>query len=364
MADTKEIHDQLCQELQEAAEQYLIDRTIALTAFQNLADDYQGAKQALIDSGALQVDRQGNIKAGWYQDSQSYQDQRVAGKSNAGVAAGGGALGIAGAIGAPAAAWTLVGAFGTASTGAAISGLSGAAATSATAAWFGGGAVAAGGWGVAAAPFMLTGIGAVVGVTILGAASLIALSRHRQNDSQRKDANETIREAQKRMTANANRMKGLGTQSRQASIRLIKATGVLEENKTPAAVEQVGAALLATEQLFAELQNPLPYNRLYLGRPSPIPEVESILQTKNTITLKWKDPDAGESEIAGYRIRYKQGFWGDEKLLTTFHTKVKDQTLTHKDLTPGKTYYYKIIPFNEMGEAQDNEEFKAATNPA
>lgn len=64
MADTKEIHDQLCQELQESAEQYLIDRTIALTAFQNLADDYQGAKQALIDSGALQVDRQGNIKAG------------------------------------------------------------------------------------------------------------------------------------------------------------------------------------------------------------------------------------------------------------------------------------------------------------
>ena len=38
--------------------------------------------------------------------------------------------------------------------------------------------------------------------------------------------------------------------------------------------------------------------------------------------------------------------------------------MTHKDLTPGKTYYYKIIPFNEMGEAQDNEEFKAATNPA
>ena len=364
MADTKELHEKLCREHQAAAEQYVVDRAFAQAAFRNLADAYQGAKQALIDSGALQVDRQGNITAGWYQDSQSYRDQQVAGKSNAGIAAGGGAIGIAGAIGAPAAAWTLVGAFGTASTGAAIGGLSGAAATSATAAWFGGGAVAAGGWGVAAAPFMLTGIGAVAGVTILGAASLIALSRHRQNDSQRKDANETMKEAQKRMTTNATRMKELGSQSRQASIRLIKATGILEENKTPPAVEQNDAALLATEQLFAELQKPLPYTRLYLGRPSPIPSLESITSTKNAITLKWQDPDAGESEIAGYRIRYKQGFWGEEKLLTTFHTKVKDQTLTHKDLTPGKTYHYKIIPFNEMGETQNNKEFKAETNPA
>lgn len=134
MADTKELHEKLCREHQAAAEQYVVDRAFAQAAFQNLADAYQEAKQALIDSGALQVDQQGNIKAGWYQDSQSYEDQRVAGKSNAGVAAGGGALGIAGAIGAPAAAWGLVGAFGTASTGAAISGLSGAAATSATAA--------------------------------------------------------------------------------------------------------------------------------------------------------------------------------------------------------------------------------------
>ena len=57
-------------------------------------------------------------------------------------------------------------ALGTASTGAAIGGLSGAAATSATAAWFGGGAVAAGGWGVAAAPFALSSIGLAVGLPL------------------------------------------------------------------------------------------------------------------------------------------------------------------------------------------------------
>jgi hypothetical protein len=50
-----------------------------------------------------------------------------------------------------------VGAFGTASTGTAISTLSGAAATNATLAWFGGGAVAAGGWGITWGTVVLTG---------------------------------------------------------------------------------------------------------------------------------------------------------------------------------------------------------------
>jgi hypothetical protein len=52
----------------------------------------------------------------------------------------------------------LVGLFGTASTGAAISGLAGAAATNATLAWFGGGALAAGGGGMALGSVVLGGI--------------------------------------------------------------------------------------------------------------------------------------------------------------------------------------------------------------
>lgn len=59
---------------------------------------------------------------------------------------------------AAAGAYALVGALGTASTGAAISGLSGAAAINAALAWFGGGAVAAGGWGMAAGAWILGGI--------------------------------------------------------------------------------------------------------------------------------------------------------------------------------------------------------------
>ena len=62
----------------------------------------------------------------------------------------------------------LVGTFATASTGTAISTLSGAAATNATLAWFGGGAIAAGGAGMAVGAVVLGGI-AVFPVLVIGA---------------------------------------------------------------------------------------------------------------------------------------------------------------------------------------------------
>ena len=55
-------------------------------------------------------------------------------------------------------AWAMVSLLGTASTGTAITGLSGVAATNATLAWFGGGAIAAGGAGMAAGTLVLGGI--------------------------------------------------------------------------------------------------------------------------------------------------------------------------------------------------------------
>ena len=70
------------------------------------------------------------------------------------------------ATGAVAAAGTTatVAAVGSASTGTAIASLSGAAATKATLAWLGGGALAAGGGGVAMGVAVLTGGAAVVGI--------------------------------------------------------------------------------------------------------------------------------------------------------------------------------------------------------
>lgn len=73
---------------------------------------------------------------------------------------GGAAVGTAGGFAAAGAATSAVMALGTASTGTAIASLSGAAATNATLAALGGGAIAAGGGGIA------------VGITILGATTL------------------------------------------------------------------------------------------------------------------------------------------------------------------------------------------------
>ena len=72
-------------------------------------------------------------------------------------AAGGLGAGSAVAIG----SWSLVSIIGTASTGTAISSLTGIAATNATLAWFGGGALAAGGFGMAGGTLLLGGLALV-----------------------------------------------------------------------------------------------------------------------------------------------------------------------------------------------------------
>ena len=359
MPDVKKAHAKLCDEHQEAAEQYVVTRTTAYVAFQDLTEAYKEAQKALIESGAIEIDEDGNVRPGWYKSGAGYEDHRVETADSSKVAAGGGAAAIAGAMGAPAAAWMAVGSFGVASTGAAIGGLSGAAATSATAAWFGGGAVAAGGLGVAAAPFVLSGIGIVAGVSILGVAALVSRNRNNQNEKVIRDANKTMKEAMHRMECNASKLKTLEDRAKPISVRLIKATGVLLTNKDQEAVNCVDQALAEAGQLFPKLQEPLPYIRLHIGRPTPMSQLSSITATRNSVTICWKDPDDGNSEISGYKIFYKTGFLGDEKLLVD----TEKPEFTHTGLEPGTKYEYKIIPYNKMGEADVERTFEAWTQP-
>lgn len=79
--------------------------------------------------------------------------------------------GVSAGVGTALGAWALVSTVGTASTGTAIAGLSGVAATNATLAWFGGGALAAGGGGVAAGTAVLGGIIAIPAIALMGVFS-------------------------------------------------------------------------------------------------------------------------------------------------------------------------------------------------
>ena len=359
MADLKEIHARLCEEHQSYTERYVAGCTTAYDSFEYLVEAYEEAKKALIESGALVVDQGGKIKAGWYQGNSGYENQRVAAANNTGVVVGGGVAGVAGAIGAPVAAWTLVGAFGTASTGTAIGGLSGAAATSATAAWFGGGSLAAGGLGMAAAPFVLSGIGIVAVAGIAGIAALFANSRNRRSEKEMLEANKIIREAERRMKANTAVLKDLQVRAKSISTKLIKATGVLEANETDQSVSDIDQALVEADRLFPDLQKELPYTRFYVGRPTPIKALSQTTATQNSITMSWVDPDEGNSEITGYKILYRQGILGSVQLLKTTPT----TAFTHTGLEPGKAYYYQIIPVNNMGEAEA-QEFTGRTQSA
>lgn len=79
-----------------------------------------------------------------------------------------GAGALAAGAGAALVSYAAVGAFASAGTGAAIAGLSGAAATNATLAWLGGGALAAGGFGVAGGMWVLGGMVAAPMLLVLG----------------------------------------------------------------------------------------------------------------------------------------------------------------------------------------------------
>lgn len=122
----------------------------------------------------------------------------VALKSGGG-AAGGALAGIGVAALAPSAAMAIATTFGTASTGAAISGLTGAAATNAALAWLGGGAIAAGGGGMAAGQALLALAGpvgwAIGGIAIVGAGTYA----WHKNGKIADEANEKAKEVQKQI---------------------------------------------------------------------------------------------------------------------------------------------------------------------
>lgn len=96
--------------------------------------------------------------------------------------------------------------FGTASTGTAIAALSGAAKTNATLAWFGGGAKALGGLGMAAGKLVLTGI---VVAPIIGVATLIAGAKGKEKLAEAKKIHAEAEDAVAKMHIMTTGMNGI-----------------------------------------------------------------------------------------------------------------------------------------------------------
>lgn len=110
------------------------------------------------------------VSLSWKQQVDKIEnDYEKAKNADIGSGAAGGVLGAGIATLGPAAAMGFATTFGVASTGTAISSLSGAAATNAALAWLGGGALSAGGGGMAAGNVLL-GLAGPVGWTIAGIA--------------------------------------------------------------------------------------------------------------------------------------------------------------------------------------------------
>ena len=349
----------------EKVQEYVECLAGARATFHSTAQAYEQAIQALIKVGALGVNQSGNIVAGWYNFG-GQDPERFSGPGAKGVGLVGGAVSIAAALGAPVAAWTLVGTFGTASTGAAIGGLSGAAATSATAAWFGGGSLAVGGLGMAAAPFALTGIGAVAGLAVLVATVTITrgVNRNRQQD-----IDDTVRKmniAEERMEANCKWVSKHQEEAALITKKLVKTTAILEylhgqgNSKSPSdGVTNIGEALRESEKLVQEMEEGLPYDRLYLKRPSAVISIKSIHAEPNSLHIVWDDPDDSESEINRYRVEYnKDGLLRDGESQSKFTDKPE---ITLEKLSPRSEYEFTITARNPIGWGEESEEFKAQT---
>ena len=122
----------------------------------------------------LQYEELKQVRLNWKQQADKIEkDYQEAVAKNTGAGVAGAGLGAAVIVMGPTVAMGFATTFGVASTGTAISTLSGAAATNAALAWLGGGALAAGGGGMAAGEAFL-GLAGPVGWTIAGISLLIS----------------------------------------------------------------------------------------------------------------------------------------------------------------------------------------------
>ena len=218
---------------------------------------------------------------------------------------------------------------------------------------------------MAAAPFALTGIGAVAGLGVLGAAVAVRHISNRWNREEHIKRNNRIMDvAEKRMKANQEWLSKHQETAYGITKQLIKTTAILEylsgQSKPNKSVSDVDRTLIQAQGLFREMRDsPIPHMRLYLKIPSQVTDLIRTSSTRNSIYIEWKDPDNGKSEINGYRVEYnKDGFLRDGKSKSEF---TDEPEITLEKLSPRSEYEFTITARNPIGWGEESEEFKAQT---
>ena len=235
----------------------------ACSRFEEMELAWEEAKTAVIESGALTIDPQGNLSWGWFKPPDQPNDP--AAPADAAKTASGCLPGLTLFIGAPATTWTMVGLFGTAGTGVAISSLSGAAFTTATAAWLGRlGISGITGLGMRAAPAVLGGIGLVISLPIqVAIGAKVAGNRERKTISQIEDTSQVITARHTIMHEIQPRLEDLGSQAREQNLQMLRGTAQLqavlnihdkEATETKEAVNNLLQMLVNAQELCSEMK--------------------------------------------------------------------------------------------------------------
>ena len=370
LSDMKEAYEERCNIHEQSRAEYRDQAVRTAVKCEALLNALVRAKQGIIDSGALGVDKDGNLKAGWYttgeQGKTATEDTSL---SSAGVGIG---LSMGAAIGTPAAAWMMVGTLGAASTGTAISSLSGAASTTATLAWFGGGSVASGGLGMAAAPFVLSGIGGFASLPVYFVMGARAAGKKEEKYSERVSVFEkVISRAEDLMERDGQRLEGLDRRVAEVKLQLIQDTTLFEffssrrddpDVPTEETIRSLNVLWLtiqkATEVIW-EAKPPKNPPKLYLWIPVPPEKVEAKPIDSATIEVSWVDGNEADEEVVEYEIWARQGRFGSFDKIAS----VPITVYRHNGLEPDTLYQYQVAAVNSIGASDRSKTASARTLP-
>ena len=94
------------------------------------------------------------------------------------------------------------------------------------------------------------------------------------------------------------------------------------------------------------------------GSPSKPQDISASSAGHLEVNLSWTAPkESGDSDVIGYRVEYKlvgTNIWA-------FLAVTEETTYRHKELSPGRRFYYRVSAFNSHGRGQNTERVRGTS---